>query len=82
MANARHIWGIFLNNANNKYRSNSLICNFQKEVYSVEWNFLIKALEKHHFRGKRYKMDRGIRQECPVSAILFLFVWKSSMNKK
>ena len=75
-----------------------LFLDFEKAFDSIEWNFLFKTLEKHHFKqnfikwmkilyknpifrlknngriSKTCPMLRGIRQGCPISAILYLFV--------
>lgn len=103
--NARLILDIFDYCENTNTEGILLFADFQKAFDSVEWNFLIKSLEKFNFGNnfikwinilytnpnfciknngwisKKCKMYRGIRQGCPVSAILFLFVMEI-LNEK
>ena len=83
---------------NNNKEGVLLFLDFEKAFDSVEWNFLLKTLEKFNFGNdfinwikilynkpifrlknngwisRTCEMKRGIRQGCPISAILYLFV--------
>ena len=96
--NARLILDIFDYCEENNYDGILLFLDFEKAFDSVEWNFLIKSLEKFNFGrefitwikilycnpvfrvknngwlSKTSKMSRGIRQGCPISALLYIFV--------
>ena len=92
--NARFILDIFNYCENNNKEGVLLFLDFEKAFDSVEWNFLLKTLEKFNFGNdfinwikilynkpifrlknngwisRTCEMKRGIRQGCPISAIL------------
>ena len=96
--NARFILDIFNYCENNNKEGVLLFLDFEKAFDSVEWNFLLKTLEKFNFGNdfinwikilynkpifrlknngwisRTCEMKRGVRQGCPISAILYLFV--------
>ena len=65
----------------------ALFLDFKKAFDSLEWNCIIKALQKQskqrYYNGYAtpfFELQRGVRQGCPFSGILFVIAVESLAN--